>query len=503
MISVWILGDQLLADHPALAEAERQARREGVCVLLIESRARIGQMPYQRKKLVLLLSAMRHYAQALREQGYAVEYVQAESFLAGLRQHAGRRRPDRILAMAASGYDGRQEQRDLAGQLAPPLEVLANTQFLVGQHDPIPAPQPGKQVVMEQFYRAMRRHWAVLMDGPQPQGGRWNLDAENRKRLPRGAQPPPDLTFAPDEITRQVMAEVAALPPGVGSTHGFAYAVTREQALAALAAFVAQRLPWFGPYEDALSAASHSLYHSLLSPYLNIGLLTPLEVARAAEQAYLEGRAPLNSAEGFVRQVIGWREFMYWQYWRQMPGLLEQNAWHARRPLPAFVWSADTDMACLRRAIRRALDTGYNHHIERLMVLCNFFLLAGIEPKAVNDWFLTVYIDAYDWVMPPNVLGMGLNADGGQTATKPYIASANYIHRMGDLCAICRYEPRQRSGEGACPYNLLYWRFVIEHEARLRTNPRTSQLALGLRHLDAEERRRVQAQAEAFLANLS
>lgn len=228
----------------------------------------------------------------------------------------------------------------------------------------------------------------------------------------------------------------------------------------------------------------------------------PLELAGAAEQAWREGLAPLNSVEGFIRQIIGWREFMYWQYWRQMPGMLAQNAWDARRLLPAFVWTGETDMACLRHALARALATGYNHHIERLMLLGNFFMLAGIDPQAVNDWFLSVYIDAYDWVMPPNVIGMALNADDGLTATKPYIASANYIHKMGDFCAGCRFDPKQRTGETACPYNFLYWNFILQHEARLRANPRTGQNVLGLRHLDEAERARVRAQAEVFLASL-
>jgi deoxyribodipyrimidine photolyase-related protein len=237
----------------------------------------------------------------------------------------------------------------------------------------------------------------------------------------------------------------------------------------------------------------------VLSPYLNIGLLEPLQLARAAEQAYQDGRAPLNSVEGFVRQIIGWREYMAWQYWRLLDIWPESNAWEAHRPLPDFFWHGETEMACLRSAIQRSLETGYTHHIERLMVLSNFCLLAGVEPLEVNDWFLTCFVDGYEWVMPPNVLGMGLNADGGRTATKPYIASANYINKMSDYCAGCRYDRKARTGPDACPFNLLYWNFLLEHEQRLRANPRMGNAVLGLRYLDEEERERVQAQASAFL----
>jgi deoxyribodipyrimidine photolyase-related protein len=298
------------------------------------------------------------------------------------------------------------------------------------------------------------------------------------------------------------MAEVQAAGHGVGTASGFCLAVTRGQALSALGDFVANRLADFGPYEDAMSSKHPVLYHSMLSAYLNIGLLEPLELIQAAVAAYEAGRAPINSVEGFVRQVLGWREYIYWQYWRLMPELLQANAWNAQRRLPQFYWGGGTEMNCLRHAIRRAIDTGYNHHIERLMLLCNFCLLAGIQPAAVNDWFLSCYADAYDWVMAPNVLGMGLNADGGLVATKPYIASANYINRMGDYCGRCHYDQRRRRGEGACPFNFLYWNFVLENEAKLRANPRLGRSVLGLRHLDPDDRRAVRVQAKSFLEGL-
>jgi deoxyribodipyrimidine photolyase-related protein len=503
--SVWILGDQLLAQHPALAAAEQDHTWENLRVVLVESAARSRRLPYQRKKLVLLFSAMRHYAEALREQGYAVDYVRSRTFLDGLRQHVATWQSERLFVMAASEWRGREfQQAQLADLLDVPVTVVPNTQFLVGRFDPYPDAEPDKRIVMEHFYRRMRRHFDILLTPEgEPVGGRWNYDAENRKRLPRAAQPPPVPAFPPDDITRAVMAEVEAAGHGVGTVRGFDLAVTRRQALAAFDDFLANRLAGFGPHEDAMSSRHPTLFHSILSPYLNIGLLQPLELIEAAQRAYHQGLAPINSVEGFVRQVLGWREYIYWQYWRLMPGLLEANAWEAQRPLPRFFWDGQTEMDCLRHALQRVIDTGYTHHIERLMLLCNFCLLAGVRPQAVNDWFLSFYIDAYEWVMAPNVLGMGLNADGGSIATKPYIASANYINKMSDYCRSCRYEHQQRAGEDACPFNFLYWSFLLEHEATLRANPRLGRNVLGLRYLDEEERIAVRRAARSFLDGLA
>jgi deoxyribodipyrimidine photolyase-related protein len=299
-----------------------------------------------------------------------------------------------------------------------------------------------------------------------------------------------------------VMREGAAMEQGVGTAEGFGYAVTHEQAQVALDHFIATRLPDFGAYEDAMSTRSSTLFHSVLSPYINLGLLTPMQMVRAAEQAYEQGHAPLNSVEGFVRQVMGWREFMVWQYWRLMPDLATMNAWNATRPMPQMFWDAKTKMNCVHHVVERVIEHGYSHHIERLMIVANFCLLAGINPADVTDWFMTFYIDAYDWVMQTNSVGMGLNADGGRIATKPYIASANYINRMSDYCKGCCYQYNQRTGEDACPFNLLYWNFLLRHEDELRANPRMGQNVLGLRHLDDEERATIRQQAQDFLDNL-
>ncbi|MBC8100206.1 MAG: cryptochrome/photolyase family protein [Armatimonadetes bacterium] len=500
--TVWILGDQLLRAHPALIQA--QTEKEDITVLLVWNQQRNRRIPYHRQKLVLLLSAMRHFAEYLREQAITVDFVTSDSLTAALHDHAQRHTPDRWLTMAASEYRGRmfQESR-MAAVVGVPVTVLPNTQFLIGQYDPYP--QPTKKVVMEYFYRAMRKHFNVLMDDANtPTGGEWNYDHDNRKPLPKRAIRLPDApSFAPDALTQRVMGEIAAQPSGVGSVDGFGYAVTHAQAAAALDDFIAHRLPDFGAYEDAMTSTHRTLYHSVLSPYLNIGLLEPLQLVEAAVEAYRAGMAPLNSVEGFVRQIIGWREYIAWQYWAQMPDLLTANSWGAQRDVPRFFWTGATDMNCLKHVLEGVLATGYSHHIERLMVISNYFMLAGVHPQAAVAWFSALYIDAYDWVMQPNVVGMGLNADGGRTATKPYIASANYINKMSDYCGGCRFNPKQRTGADACPFNYLYWNFLIDHEAELRANPRLGPAVLGLRHLDDAERAAVQAQAAAYLDELN
>ncbi len=503
-ISVWILGDQLLANHPALAAAEAETNRANLRVVLVQSQARIRKLRYQRKKLVLLFSAMRHYAQELGQQGYHVEYVTAPTFTSALQEHAASHNPAQLFTMAAADWHGRAFQQSLAERLNLPVTVLPNTQFLTGRHNPYPYADVAddQRVVQEYFYRAMRRHFGILLEGNDPVGGKWNYDTQNRQPLPAGNRPPAAPGFAPDAITQEVMAQVSTMP-GLGTVDGFNLAVTRQQALSAFGNFVAHRLHDFGPYEDAMTQRHDTLYHSVLSPYLNIGLLEPLELVRTAERAYHDGRAPINSVEGFVRQILGWREFMVWQYWRLGPEMKQMNTWGAERPLPNFFWTGETDMNCLRHAISRALDNGYTHHIERLMLLCNFAILAGLNPAEVNDWFQAAYVDAYEWVMLPNVIGMGLNADGGLIATKPYIASANYIHKMSDYCETCPFNHKQRHGEDACPFNTLYWHFLLQHEETLRRNPRLGKNVLGLRHLDAEERRLVRQQAAALLRDLS
>ncbi len=503
-ITAWVLADQLTPDHPALRLAEAEAGRDGVRVALVESRAWMRRLPFHRKRQVLYRAAGRHFAAELEAEGYVVDRIEAEDSREGLIAHVGRHNPSRVVTMAAAEHAPRRWQLGgMADDLGRPVEVVPNAMFLVEQFNPIPEPEPGKLYVMENFYRKIRGHFGLLMEpGKRPTGGRWNLDAENRHRLPRGHRPPPLPRFEPDAITREVIREVEAEGFGVGSALGFDLPTTRGDAEAAFADFLEHRLPDFGAYEDAMGRSEGVLHHSMLSPQMNLGLLEPLAICRAAEREYREGRAPLNSAEGFIRQIVGWREFMYWQYHRQMPGLRRANGWGATRPLPRIFWDGRTDMQCLASVVGRLIDSGYTHHIERLMILCNFALLAGIEPAAVADWFLAFYVDSHDWVVLPNVIGMGLNADGGATATKPYIASAAYIKKMSDFCVGCPHDPARRTGPGACPFNTLYWNFLIEHEPPLRANPRLGPAVLGLRHIEAAERDQIRAEARAFLGSL-
>ncbi len=493
--SVWILGDQLTLDHPGLTSPD------DVRVVMIESRRRMRRIRYHSYKLVLIRSAMRHFAEILRGAGYEVDYRQNDDgFLDALKAHA----PISLVVMASGDFHTRRQQLKLAAQLDIPVDVLPNRLMLANRLREAGAEQPVK-TILELFYRDMRKKLGLLVDERgKPEGGVWNLDAENRKGWTRGKSPapPPAPRFAPDDITRAAIDEVAAeFPDAFGDPHGFEYGVTRADALHALDDFVRHRLTLFGTYEDAMASNEVALYHSQLTPYLNVALLDPLECAEAVVKAYSEGHAPLNSVEGFLRQIVGWREYMYQKYWELMPGLVTANHYGHTRDLPPFFWGdGKTEMHCVQSVIDKVIENGWSHHIERLMVIGNWCLIAGIEPSQVNDWFLALYVDAYDWVVPPNVIGMSLYADGGKIGTKPYFASGSYINRQSDYCEGCRYDPKQRVGPDACPFNSLYWNFVDQHQAELAANMRTRQMTLGLGRLkDLDE---VRAQAREFLIAL-
>jgi deoxyribodipyrimidine photolyase-related protein len=467
-------------------------------LLFIESSAKLRARPWHRHKLILVLSAMRHFMDDMRRLGFQVEYRRAPTFLAALRAHAQEHPDERLVVMRPSTWQGAQFVSRLGETLGLPVEVWPNRFFLSSPADLGAARSP----LMETFYRKLRRRTGILMEGDQPVGGRWNWDAENR-RPPRKDWSPQSLPRRSDVCARRDHPrgdrEVARLDTAWGRLDGFALPVTRADALAFYQDFLDHRLPNFGPYQDAMLSGQPWLFHALISPLINIGLLEPLEVCAGAERAWQAGHAPLNSAEGFIRQVIGWREFIYAIYWREMPRLRAMNVLGAHRPLPAFYWDAQTDMACLRACVQGVWERGYTHHIQRLMVLCNFALLAGVNPQEVNEWFLSTYVDAYDWVVTPNVIGMGLFADGGIVGTKPYAASANYIHKMSNYCAKCRFDPRQRVGPRACPFNALYWDFVARHAERLGANPRTSMAVKTLNRLDKGELAAMRAQAAAFV----
>lgn len=342
------------------------------------------------------------------------------------------------------------------------------------------------------------------MHGDAPEGGQWNFDVDNRQSLPADYRPPNRLRFEPNAETQEVIALVRErYPLNFGDLEPFEWPVTRQGALQALDHFVAEALPDFGTYQDAMKTGEPFLHHGLVSPYLNVGLLTPIEVCAAAERAYFEGAAPLNAVEGFIRQIIGWREYIRGVYWLKMPDYAATNELEAHRDLPWFYWSGQTRMNCMAQAIGDTSRHAYAHHIQRLMVTGNFALLAGIEPAQIEAWYLAVYIDAFDWVELPNVHGMVMFADGGLLASKPYAASGAYINRMSDYCQGCFYSPKIKDGERACPFTLLYWNFLIDNRQKLGGNRRLAMPYRNLDRMDGLEQKRIQARAQAFLDSLS
>jgi deoxyribodipyrimidine photolyase-related protein len=384
-----------------------------------------------------------------------------------------------------------------------PVDILADDRFVCS----IPAfnhwAQGRKQLRMEYFYRDMRRKTGLLMDGDAPVGGKWNFDAENRKPADADLFMPRPRGIAPDAVTQSVLALVAArFGDHFGDLGPFWFAVTRADAEAAFSAFVKNALPHFGDYQDAMLVGEPFVYHAVIAQYLNCGLLDPLRICQTVEAAWRAGKVPLNAAEGFIRQVIGWREYVRGIYWLKMPGYDQENFFGHTRSLPDFYWTADTEMACVRAAVTQTREQAYAHHIQRLMVTGNFALLAGVDPHALHHWYLSVYADAYEWVELPNTLGMSQFADGGLLASKPYAASGAYINRMSNHCGPCRYDVKQRTGPDACPFNALYWDFIARHRTRIAKNPRMAQMVRTYDNFASDERQRITASAATFLDSL-
>jgi deoxyribodipyrimidine photolyase-related protein len=479
-------------------------------VLMAEVAAEADHVPHHPKKIAFLFSAMRHVAAGLRAEGVRVDYValdapgNAGTFRGELGRAIARHAPDRVVVTEPGEWRVLEDARGWEGAFGVPVEIRPDTRFLCPRAAFAAWARGRREVRMEPFYRAMRRRTGILMtaDG-EPEGGSWNYDAQNREPLPAGTATPGPLRFGPDAATREVLDLVRRrFGDRFGDLEPFWFAVTREQALRALDHFLAHALPRFGPYQDAMRQGDDWLFHSALSQYLNCGLLLPREVCDAALRAYREGRAPLNSVEGFVRQILGWREYVRGLYWLHMPAYAALNGLGATRHLPAFYWTGETDMNCLRQVIGQTRREACSHHIQRLMVTGNFALLAGILPAEACAWYLAVYADAFEWVELPNTLGVALHADGGLAGSKPYVASGAYIDRMSDFCRTCRYDVRKRNGPKACPLNYLYWNFLIEHRGRLGRNPR---LAQAYRTLDRLPRVRVEAirgDSARFLASL-
>lgn len=473
---VFVLGDQL---SPHLSSLRAADPREAV-VLMVEVGEETTYAWHHKKKIALVLSAMRHFAGELRALGWKVDYVRLDapenthSLTGELLRAIAHHGPSRVFVTAPSEWRV-MRMLDAWREIAPlRFDILPDDRFILG-HAEFDAWADGERVLrLENFYRAMRRRTGLLLDaGGEPLGGRWNFDKENRRRARGDLFMPHPAGYPPDATTGEVLDLVARrFPDNPGRLEPFSFAVTRKDAEAARDRFIADALPWFGDFQDAMLKGEKHLYHAMLSPYLNLGLLDPLDLCWRVQAAFEDGRVPLNAAEGFIRQVIGWREFVRGIYWREMPAFRDHNALEAHRPLPAFYWSGETDMACMRHAIGQTLDDAYAHHIQRLMVTGNFALLAGLDPGAVHDWYLAVYADAFEWVELPNTIGLSLFGDGGMLGSKPYAASAAYLDKMSDYCSGCAFDPRRSHGETACPFNFLYWDFLDRNAGRLSRNAR-------------------------------
>lgn len=500
-----VLGDQLSDSLSAL-----EGLQPGDTVLMAEVAAEAGYVRHHKKKIAFIFSAMRHFARRLEARGIAVRYVRLDDpdnshSLEGevARSLAADTGLTRLVHTEPGEYRLMEIMKAWPERFNVPVEMRPDTRFVASRERFARWAEGKKRLTMEYFYREMRRETGLLMDGDQPAGGQWNFDHDNRKALPERISIPRRNWVAPDAITTEVMELVThRFADHFGDLEPFGYAVTREDALEQLDWFIAEALAHFGDYQDALKTGEGFLFHSVLSLYLNVGLLEPLEVCEAAETAWKAGRAPLNAVEGFIRQIIGWREYVRGVYWHFMPDYLQRNALNAKRPLPEFYWTGDTDMACLADVIATTRKHSYAHHIQRLMVTGNFALLAGIDPVEVNEWYLLVYADAFEWVEAPNTHGMALYADGGIMATKPYAASGAYINRMSDHCKTCRYSVATKSGEKTCPFNYLYWNFMIENEGRLRGNQRLGHAYRNLDRIDDARRAEIQSDAHSFFERI-
>jgi deoxyribodipyrimidine photolyase-related protein len=481
MDTIWVLGDQL---NRRIASLEN-VRPGDARILMVESRSKLCSKPWHRQHLHLILTSMRRFAAELERAGFALDYRRADSFEDGLAAHRRRHRPERVRAMEPSSWRGRQHLRALG------VELLTSNQFLC-DYEAFANWAEGRKVLrLEDFYRWQRARLGYLMEDGQPAGGRWNYDADNREPPPRTGAPWPEPPRSKlDDLDARVVAD---LPEQlVGSEPDGLWATSRRAALARLRDFIEKRLPIFGPHQDAMTGRSWHLAHSLLSPYLNLGLLFPDEVCDAAQRAWREGRAPLGSVEGFIRQIIGWREYVWGVYWLWMPAYRESNELCAGRALPpVYADPAATQMRCVAEAVEGVRRRGYAHHIQRLMVLGNLGLLAGVTPRHLVDWMWRSFVDGVEWVMLPNVIGMALYADGGRMSTKPYAAGGAYIHRMSDYCRDCTFNPRKRISADACPFTTLYWAFVDRHRDMLVRNHRTHRQVRALDRLaDLPEVRR-------------
>ena len=476
-------------------------------VLMAEVAAETDHVPHHPKKIAFLFSAMRHFAAELEANGITVRYVTLDdpantgSFRGEAERAAQDLVPDRVIVTQPGEYRVLDDIHGWQQALCVPVEIRPDDRFLCSSDDFTRWAEGRKQLRMEHFYRWMRTRTGWLMDADgEPLGGKWNFDAENRKPAEPGTEFPRPMRFAPDGVTALVLDLVhRRFANRFGDLEPFWFAVTAADARQALAHFVETGLERFGAFQDAMVDGEDWLFHSSLSQYLNCGLLTPREVCEAVLDANTKRDMPLNSVEGFIRQILGWREFVRGIYWLKMPDYAGLNRLGNKRHLPGFFWTGVTDMRCLAHSLGQTRREALSHHIQRLMVTGNFALLAGVIPEEICAWYLAVYADAFEWVELPNTLGMVMHADGGLLGSKPYAASGNYIDKMSNFCGKCRYRVKEKLGPDACPFNYLYWNFMIEHEQQLRRNPRMGPILKTLDRMSGDRRDAVVAEATAFL----
>ena len=503
---ILILGDQLSHRLSALEGADK----DNDLVVMAEVHSEASYTNHHKKKLVFIFSAMRHFADALEEDGWRVHYQRyhpdnpAQSIEQVIAELVRECQPERVITTECGEWRLHEQISRWHKTLSIPVEIRPDTRFVCNIDEFARWAEGRKQLRMEFFYREMRKKTGLLMTSEgQPEGGQWNFDTDNRKKWAGKPPAPAPFREEPDAITTEVIKLVNEyFSEHFGTTENFHYAVTAEQAQGALAHFIDFALPCFGDYQDAMSDNEDWLFHSILSPYLNTGLLDPMEVCEEAVRAWHAGRAPLNAVEGFVRQIIGWREFVRGIYWLLMPGYDRENRLGNSRELPWFYWTGDTKMRCMHKAIDATARNAYAHHIQRLMVTGNFALLAGVKPEAICDWYLAVYIDAFDWVELPNTLGMVMHADGGYLGSKPYAASGKYIQRMSDHCQNCHYRVQDATGDRACPFNSLYWHFIDRHREDFANNPRMTMMYRNWDKQKPERREALRARADWVLANI-
>lgn len=503
---VFLLGDQLSDSISALTTIHL----EKDTVMLCEVKQEATYVKHHPKKIAFIFSAMRHFADRLRAKNIKVLYValddphNSQNIFNEIQRACKIVNPSRLILTEPGEWRVRQIYLELQKTLAIPVEIRSDNRFLSSIDEFKAWAKTKKAFRMEYFYREMRKKYQILIEkNGQPTGGQWNFDQQNRKSPPKQLAFPPRIQHPPDTITQQVLHLVEKNFSGnFGDLYPFNYATTRESALEEAGYFMSKILRYFGDYQDAMVKEDPYLYHSVLSAYLNVGLLQPLELCKMAEAEYHAGHLPLNAVEGFIRQILGWREYVRGIYWLSMPDYAQLNYFSAEEMLPAFYWGAPTQMRCIREAVQHTQKYAYSHHIQRLMVTGNFALLAGIRPDLVCDWYLAVYSDAYEWVELPNTLGMALYADGGIMASKPYAASGKYIHRMSNYCDSCTYKPTITTGDKACPFNALYWNFIDKNQPQLRLNQRLAYVYATWDKMKAEKKLAIRTEANNHIKKM-